>query len=178
MLHQEWTSTRAGETLISCREAPSMPWLQGEADFKKASKLNWFLSLRFLVKKSNLFEVMILRESLAGQRMDLRDWSGARMGLALLWKLWDVGLYHPTDPKFVQSLLTFAHFLPLHVMFRHLFQIFCPGWSKERRLLRRRKAWQNHIPLWLQKWLRTGTAKVVKEQYFDCVNDVLGKQTA
>ena len=42
--------------------------------------------------------------------MDLRDWSGATMGLARLWKLWDVGLYHPTDPRFVQSLLTFAHF--------------------------------------------------------------------
>ena len=32
-LHQEWTSTRAGKTLTSCREAPSMPWLQGETDF-------------------------------------------------------------------------------------------------------------------------------------------------
>ena len=46
---------------------------------------------------------MILRESYAGQRMGLRDWSGATLGLALLWKLWDVGLYHLTDPRFVQS---------------------------------------------------------------------------
>ena len=39
-LHQEWTSTRAGKTLTCCREAPSMPWLQGETDLKKKKHLN------------------------------------------------------------------------------------------------------------------------------------------
>ena len=49
-LHQEWTSTRAGKTLINCREAPSMPWLQGEADFQKASnKIEEFFTTQVMI---------------------------------------------------------------------------------------------------------------------------------